>query len=85
MTNFSELKAVQSAFWGIRVCVCVLMINSIKKMVKGGVVDWLTGIIFAATFFGMVFVMNNPIVYVVIGAALGLLLCGRVRKGGDKK
>ena len=54
-------------------------------MVKGGVVDWLTGIIFAATFFGMVFVMNNPVIYVIIGAALGLLLCGRVRKGGQNQ
>ena len=61
------------------------MINSIRKMVKGGVVDWLTGMIFAATFFGMVFVMNNPVIYVIIGAVLGLLLCGKVRKGGDRK
>ena len=54
-------------------------------MVKGGVVDWLTGMIFAATFFGMVFVMNNPVIYVIIGAVLGLLLCGKVRKGGYRK
>lgn len=33
MTNFSELKAVQSAFWGIRVCVCVLMIRSEERHV----------------------------------------------------
>lgn len=84
MSNFSHLKVVQSAFWGIRVCVCVLMIQSVKKMIKGGVIDWLTGFIFALTFFGMMVWINNPVLYVVIGAGLGLLLCNKIGKGGKE-
>lgn len=83
--NFSHLKVVQSAFWGIRACVCVLMINSIQKMIKGGVVDVLTGIIFVGSFLGMVFVINNPVIYVIIGAVLGLLLCKSIGKGGGER
>lgn len=85
MNNFSHLKVVQSAFWGIRVCVCVLMIESVKKMIKGGVIDMITGFIFVLTFLGMVFWLNNPVLYVIAGAVIGLLLCEKVRKKGESK
>ncbi|MDD4369553.1 MAG: chromate transporter [Anaerostipes sp.] len=85
MNNFSHLKVVQSAFWGIRVCVCVLMIESVKKMIKGGVIDMITGFIFVLTFLGMMLWLNNPVLYVVTGAVIGLLLCKKVRKKGESK
>ncbi|MDD3185344.1 MAG: chromate transporter [Anaerostipes sp.] len=85
MNNFSHLKVVQSAFWGIRVCVCVLMIESVKKMIKGGVIDMITGFIFVLTFLGMMFWLNNPVLYVIAGAVIGLLLCEKVRKKGESK
>lgn len=84
MTNFSYLKVVQSAFWGIRACVCVLMINSIKKMIKGGVVDYLTAIIFVGSFLGMTLWVSNPVFYVAFGAVLGIVLFGRTKKGENK-
>lgn len=84
MSNFSHLKVVQSAFWGIRVCVCVLMINSIKKMIKGGVVDRLTAIVFVVSFFGMTLWISNPVIYVVLGAVLGIVFFGRIQTGGRK-
>ncbi|MDD3745238.1 MAG: chromate transporter [Anaerostipes sp.] len=85
MNNFSHLKVVQSAFLGIRVCVCVLMIESVKKMIKGGVIDMITGFIFVLTFLGMMFWLNNPVLYVIAGAVIGLLLCEKVRKKGESK
>ena len=44
--NFAHLPAVQSAFAGIRVCVCVLILNAVVKLWKKSVVDWKTLLIF---------------------------------------
>ena len=37
--NFSDLAIVQNAFAGIRVCVCVLILNAVVKLWKKSVVD----------------------------------------------
>ena len=37
--NFADIPAVKSAFAGIRVCVCVLIFNSVLKLWKGAVKD----------------------------------------------
>ncbi|MDD3165643.1 MAG: chromate transporter, partial [Oscillospiraceae bacterium] len=47
ITNFADLTVVQNAFAGIRVCVCVLILNAVLKLLKSAVVDAATGVIFA--------------------------------------
>ena len=42
LSNFAHIAAVQNAFAGIRVAVCVLILNSIVKLWKKSVVDKLT-------------------------------------------
>lgn len=72
--NFAHLAAVQKAFAGIRVCVCVLILNAVVKLWKKSVVDWKTLVIFAAVFVGSVFLSVSPVVYVVIAALAGIVV-----------
>lgn len=72
--NFAHLAAVQKAFAGIRVCVCVLILNAVVKLWKKSVVDWKTLVIFAAVFTGSVFLSVSPVVYVVIAALAGIVV-----------
>ena len=53
LTNFADVPAVQSAFAGIRVCVCVLIFNAVVKLWKKAVVDKATLVIFLAVFTAM--------------------------------
>ena len=72
--NFAHLAAVQKAFAGIRVCVCVLILNAVVKLWKKSVVDWKTLVRFAAVFAGSVFLSVSPVVYVVIAALAGIVV-----------
>ena len=72
--NFAHLAVVQKAFAGIRVCVCVLILNAVVKLWKKSVVDWKTFVIFAAVFAGSVFLSVSPVVYVVIAALAGIVV-----------
>lgn len=72
--NFAHLAAVQKAFAGIRVCVCVLILNAVVKLWKKSVVDWKTLVIFAAVFAGSVLLSVSPVIYVVIAALAGIVV-----------
>ena len=79
---FSHLQWVQHAFGGIRVCVCVLILNAVMKLYKKAVVDTPTLLIFGAVALGSYFLDLTPVIFVVIAAMLGILLG---RKGGEAK
>ncbi len=72
--NFAHLPAVQSAFAGIRVCVCVLILNAVVKLWKKSVIDWKTLLIFIAVFLGSVLLDISPVVYVVAAALAGIII-----------
>ena len=72
--NFAHLPAVQSAFAGIRVCVCVLILNAVVKLWKKSVVDWKTLIIFIAVFACSVFFSVSPVIYVITAALAGIIV-----------
>ena len=72
--NFAHLPAVQSAFAGIRVCVCVLILNAVVKLWKKSVVDWKTLLIFIAVFACSVFLDVSPVVYVIAAALAGIIV-----------
>lgn len=70
---------VKSAFGGIRVCVCVLILNAVLRLWKKSVPDVRTFFIFLAVFLLSVFggllpVSISPAVYVVAAALAGLVL-----------
>ena len=78
---FSHIMWVQHAFGGIRVCVCVLICNSVVKLYKKAVVDKLTLAIFIAVSLASFLLDLSPVVFVVLAAAAGILLQS---KGGKK-
>jgi len=51
LNNFAGLPAVKDAFAALRVCAWVLIFNAIRKIIKAGIVDWLTLCISIAVFF----------------------------------
>ena len=71
--NFADIPAVKSAFAGIRVCVCVLIFNSVVKLWKGAVRDKAALALCLLVFVLSVFFSISPIVFVVICAAAGIL------------
>ncbi len=72
--NFAHLPTVQSAFAGIRVCVCVLILNAVVKLWKKSVVDWKTLLIFIAVFACSVFFSVSPVIYVIAAALAGIIV-----------
>ena len=69
ISNFSEIPAVQSAFAGVRVCVCVLIVNTIIKLWKSAVVDAVSLLIFLSVF-AVSFFTSLPAAILVIAAGL---------------
>lgn len=73
LTNFADLPAVQSAFAGIRVCVCVLIFNSVVKLWKSAVKDKAALCLCLAVFILSVFLDISPVVFVILCAGAGIL------------
>lgn len=71
---FSHLTVVQHAFGGIRVCVCILILNAVVKLYRKAVVDKITLVIFLLVALGSYFTAFSPVVFVLISAAAGIIL-----------
>lgn len=69
---FSHIVWVQHAFGGIRVCVCVLILNAVVKLLKKAVVDKVTCLIFLAVALGSFFTPVSPVVFVLLSASIGI-------------
>ena len=86
LSNFAHIAAVQNAFAGIRVAVCVLIFNSIVKLWKKSVVDKLTLGVFIAVFLGSVLLSHvSPVVFIVAAAVLGIVVRVWLRTGKEGK
>ena len=73
ITRFADIPAVKSAFAAVRVCVCVLIFNSVLKLWKGAVKDKAALVLFLAVFLLSVFFDISPIVFVLLCGAAGIL------------
>ena len=73
LTNFADLPLVQHAFAGIRVCVCVLILQAILRLWGRSVVDVFTLLLYLAIFLLHAFSAHLP---VRIPAAVLVLLAG---------
>ena len=71
---FSHIKVVQHAFAGIRVCVCVLIINAVMKLFKKAVIDVPTMCIFILIVVGSCFTNLSPIIFIILAAVIGIVL-----------
>lgn len=85
LSDFAENPVVQNAFFGIRAAVCALMFNTVLKLLKKSVKGVVTGIVAGVTFLGMLFLDVSPIVFVLIAAAVGIVLPRLAKEGGTKK
>ena len=86
LSNFAHIAAVQNAFAGIHVAVCVLILNSIVKLWKKSVVDKLTLGVFIAVFLGSVLLSHvSPVVFIVAAAVLGIVVRVWLRTGKEGK
>jgi len=80
--TFSHIEWVQNAFGGIRICVCVLIINAVVKLYKKAAVDKITLVIFILVTLGSYFISVSPVIFVVAAAVIGIAL---KMWGGKKK
>lgn len=74
ISNFAEIVWVQNALSGIRVCVCVFILNSVVKLFKSAVKDKAALVLYLALFAVAVFFDLSPVVSVVIAGVLGILI-----------
>ena len=63
---------MKHAFGGIRVCVCVLILNAVVKLWKKTVIDAPTLMIFLAVLAGSLFTGLSPAVFVLLSGLAGL-------------
>jgi len=73
IVNFSDLLIVKQAFAGIRVCVCVLIFNSVLKLGKAALKDIPTVVMFVVVMALSFFFNTSPILLVVICGIAGIL------------
>ena len=70
---------VQHAFSGIRIAVCALVLQSVLKMARKGVVDLPTTLILLITFAAVAFFGVSPVVMVLLAGAAGVAI-GFIRR-----
>ena len=74
ITNFAHVAWVQHAFAGIRVVVCVLILNAVVKLWKSAVHDVWGALLFAAVLAATLFTSLSPVVYVLLSAVAGIVI-----------
>ena len=83
--NFLDYEVVQYALNGIRVCVCVLILDAVLKLLKKSVIDIPSAIIFLAAFLVTFFTSFPIIAVVIIAGAMGLSINAMKRKMKNKE
>lgn len=74
ISNFADIPAVQHAFGGIRVAVCVLIFNSVIKLSKSTLKDLPRILIFACVLCLAAFAKVSTVLLVVLAAVAGLVI-----------
>ena len=87
LTNFADIPLVQNAFAGIRVCVCVLILEAVIRLWKKSIIDKIAFVIYAVIFLLMVFAGFLPVkipaaVLVVAAGIAGILIRGHKEAAG---
>ena len=86
LRGFADASIVQNAFAGIRVCVCVLIVQAVLRLWKNSVIDGLSFALYLCVFLltalsGVLPVAIPAAVLVIISGMIGIVI-GRVRRSG---
>ena len=73
INNFSDIAWVQNALGGIRVCVCVFILNSVVKLYKSAVKDKAALAMYVVLFAVAVFFDFSPVWFVLVAGVLGVV------------
>ncbi len=89
LTNFATLPLVQHAFAGIRVCVCVLILQAVLRLWKKSVVDPFTLGLYIAVFAlnaqsGVLPVKIPAAVLVILSGVAGVIAASRKNQAAGK-
>jgi chromate transporter len=76
LRNFAELEVVQHAFAGIRVCVCVLIVQAVLRLWKSSVVDVFTFVLYIVILALSALSTFTSLLPVKIPAAVLVILAG---------
>ena len=89
LTNFADLPVVKNAFAGIRVCVCVLILQAVLRLWKKAIVDvptlCLYLVIFALAAFSSLLPVSVPTFSLVIAAGVFGVFFGKASAPANKK
>ena len=83
ISRFAHIPAVQSAFAGIRICVSVLIINTVIKLWKGAVADKPAIAVFAVVFLLALFTNISVAVFIAAAGVAGIAI-STLRKESSK-
>ena len=75
--NFSDIQVVQHAFSGVRIVVCVLILNAVIKLFKSSVIDKKTLGIFILILIISLTTNISPMISVIVAGILGFILKNR--------
>lgn len=81
--NFASLEIVNHAFAGVRVVVCVLILNAVERLWKKSIIDHFSLGIFIATFALSLFTDISPAILVILAAIVGITIT-ELRKEKNK-
>ncbi|MDD3368101.1 MAG: chromate transporter [Lachnospiraceae bacterium] len=76
INNFADIPWVQNVLSGIRVCVCILIFNSVVKLGKKALIDTTTWILFAIVFSLSLFTGISNILLIVAAGVAGIIIRG---------
>lgn len=74
LSNFAHLTVVKNAFAGIRVCVCILILNAVINLWKNSVTDAPSLLIFLAVASVSIIFSTSPAIMVLLAGAAGIII-----------
>ena len=82
--NYAEIPMVIHAFNGIRICVCVLILNAILKLAKSSLIDKWTYAIFGVVLALSLFLDISAAVLVIGAGVAGFMIKRLAKMKGEK-
>ena len=77
LKNFADLEIVNHAFAGIRVAVCVLILNAVERLWKKSIINNIAFGLFLVIFALTIFTDISPAIFVILAGITGILLGGK--------